>query len=87
MLNTIIDYIDLRGDLSPIQFPYNEIDSLIFSELAYVNLDTIIDLDWHHPLTLKDAFSLYEKRNQELSEEELRPILIESHELFEKMAI
>ena len=27
-----------------------------------------------------------EKRNQELSEEELRPILIESHELFEKMA-
>ena len=42
MLNTIIDYIDLRGDLSPIQFPYNEIDSLIFSELAYVNLDTII---------------------------------------------
>ena len=86
MLNTIIDYIDLRGDLSPIQFPYNEIDSLIFSELAYVNLDTIIDLDWHHPLTLKDAFSLYEKRNQELSEEELRSILIESHELFEKMA-
>lgn len=29
MKNTIYDYVDLRGDLSPIDFPYNEIDFLI----------------------------------------------------------
>lgn len=41
MKNTIYDYVDLRGDLSPIDFPYNEIDFLIFSELSYINLDEI----------------------------------------------
>ena len=42
-VNTILNYVDLRGDLLTTQFPYNEIDALIFSELAYVNLDHIIE--------------------------------------------
>ena len=42
-VNTILNYVDLRGDLLTTQFPYNEIDALIFSELAYVNLDQIMN--------------------------------------------
>ena len=33
MKNTILDYIELRGDLSPLTHPYNEIDYLIFRKL------------------------------------------------------
>ena len=86
MQNTIYDYVDLRGDLSPIDFPYNEVDYLIFSELAYTNLDGIIDYDYQHQMSLKEAYTLYCRRNETLSEEQLKPILLESHILFEKMA-
>lgn len=86
MKNTIYDYVDLRGDLSPIDFPYNEIDYLIFSELAYTNLDDIIDYDTHQIMTLQEAYHLYCQRNQTLSNKELASILIESHLLFEKMS-
>ena len=37
MKNTIYDYVDLRGDLSPIDFPYNEIDFLILWLTFYHN--------------------------------------------------
>lgn len=86
MKNTIFDYVDLRGDLSPIQYPYNEVDALIFSELAYVNLDNLIDIDFHNVLTLNQVYDLYIKRNETLNEDTLRSIMIESHFLFEKMA-
>lgn len=86
MKNTIYDYVDLRGDLSPIDFPYNEVDALIFSEFAYVNLDGLIDLDFEKSYTLKEVYELYVHRNKSLDEMQLSSILIESHYLFEKMA-
>lgn len=84
MKNTIYDYVDLRGDLSPIDFPYNEIDYLIFSEFSYAFLDNVVDYDTTHVLTIHEAFHLYQKRNETL--EELNPVYLESHLLFEKMA-
>lgn len=86
MKNTIYDYVDLRGDLSPIQYPYNEIDALIFSELSYVNLDYLVDIDFDNIFTLNQVYDLYVKRNETLDEEALHSIMIESHYLFEKMA-
>lgn len=83
-VNTILNYVDLRGDLLANQFPYNEIDALIFSELAYVYLDDLINhLDYP---TLQEVYDQYHQRNQTLSVEELSKIQIPSHELFEKMA-
>lgn len=35
----MVDYLNWRGDLDFIQSPYNEVDSLILSHLAYVRLD------------------------------------------------
>lgn len=85
MKNTIYDYVDLRGDLSPADFPYNEIDYLIFTELAYAKLEDVIDLDGP-ALSIKEAFDKYSQRNKQLSDKELIPIYNESHFLFEKMA-
>ncbi len=85
MKNTIYDYVDLRGDLSPIDFPYNEIDFLIFSELSYINLDEIIQLDYDHIITIHDAFLAYNDfyKNTNMP---LNPTIRESYTLFEKMA-
>ena len=82
--NTILHYVDLRGDLLASQFPYNEIDALIFSELAYVYLDDIFNDT--KPITLQQAFQKYQQRNATLTPENLKKILVPSHELFEKMA-
>ena len=86
MRNTIYQYVDFRGDLSPIDYPYNEIDYLILSELSYVHLDHILDFNTSQVFSLQDVFKRYIQRNQQLSEEELKRIHNESHHLFEKVA-
>ena len=68
--NTILHYVDLRGDLLASQFPYNEIDALIFSELAYVYLDDIFNNT--KPITLQQAFQKYQQRNATLTPENLK---------------
>lgn len=84
MKNTIFDYVDLRGDLSPIDYPYNEIDYLIFSELTYVDFDNLIDFEYSS-LKLKDAFLKYYDKIKLIEEKKEIPFL-ESYYLFEKMA-
>ena len=86
MKNTIYDYIDWRGDLSPINYPFNEVDYLILSELSYVHLDHITEISYETPLTLKEVFDIYQKRNSLYQESTLKSIYNESHFLFEKMA-
>ena len=39
----IEDYLKWRGDLSFKVNPFNEVDNLILSELAYLNLEGIAD--------------------------------------------
>ena len=50
MLN-LLDYITLRKDLSFSKCPFQEIDALIFSELAYMDWDGIVDA----PISLSQA--------------------------------
>lgn len=56
-LNNILDYIDWRGDLTFQERPFNEVDNLIFSELAYVNMNGIIQEDTR--ITLHDFYGQY----------------------------
>lgn len=84
MKDTIYDYVVWRGDLTSLDFPYNEVDYLIFSELAYVKLDNI--LEHNQSLTIQDAFELYQQRNESLTHDQLTYIYNESHHLFELMA-
>ncbi|WP_350454252.1 Mbeg1-like protein [Slackia heliotrinireducens] len=41
-MQTILDYLDWRGDLSFSTSPFNEVDNLILSELVYLELDGIV---------------------------------------------
>lgn len=41
-MNTIIDYLDWRGDLSFNRDPLNEVDNLIFSVLSYIDFSSIV---------------------------------------------
>lgn len=59
MKNTILDYIELRGDLSPLTHPYNEIDYLIFSELTYVDYHEFLDFNKPYQYTLEEAYNIF----------------------------
>jgi hypothetical protein len=54
-MNTIIDYVDWRGDLSFKQSPFNEIDAVIFTQLAYIDFSEIVSSDFNKTILLKDA--------------------------------
>ena len=56
---TIMDYVHWRGEQNIKEYPYNEIDYLIFSELAYVHLDDIFSSQNIQPITLFDAYQKY----------------------------
>lgn len=44
-MNNIMDYLDWRGDLSFDLDPINEVDSLIFSTLAYIEYDSFVPFE------------------------------------------
>jgi len=55
-MNTIIDYLDWRGDLSFNQDPLNEVDNLIFSVLSYNDFSGVVPgLDKPGSVTLQEA--------------------------------
>ncbi len=41
-MSNLLDYLDWRGDLTFDQSPFNEVDSLILSELSYLNFKNIV---------------------------------------------
>lgn len=58
----ILDYIAWRGDLTFEQAPFNEIDSLIFATLSYVDLElTGLVIDFGNRVTLKQAGESFAK--------------------------
>lgn len=54
-MNTIIDYLDWRGDLTFTQSPFNEIDTVIFTQLAYIDFTGIVNSNFSETILLKDA--------------------------------
>jgi len=55
----IIDYLKWRGDISFLQVPLNEIDSLILSRLSYFPFDNL--LHEGEKITLQEAYQRFEK--------------------------
>ncbi len=56
-MGNILDYIDWRGDIRFYERPFNEVDNLIFSELAYVNMSGIIQND--EKVSLEELYKRY----------------------------
>ena len=48
-MGTLFDYIKWRGDLDFTQAPMNEVDSMIFSLISYVDLKGIVSADHQGP--------------------------------------
>lgn len=63
----IMDYLDWRGDLSLENSPFNEVDHLILSQLAYVNFDGIVPGVMYEEefVTLEKACELFYKMYDE----------------------
>lgn len=60
----ILDYLDWRGDLPFVISPFNKVDNLIISQLAYVKFNDIIPgLMSGDSISIKDAAELYMTRN------------------------
>lgn len=54
-MNNVLTYLDWRGDISFDYSPFNEIDSVIISRLAYIPFDDIITSSFTHGISLGRA--------------------------------
>ena len=72
----ILDYLDWRGDLLLSERPFNEVDNLILSSLAYLDLDGIL-ADDEYTLDLPAILSKYNElgRDQSYLINDPRPLL------------
>lgn len=60
----ITDYLDWRGDISFSACPPNEIDSLILSEICYIDFEGIISPYQSKPILLSTAAKQYAQRHR-----------------------
>lgn len=63
----VFDYLDWRGDLSFEYVPLNEVDNLIFSELAYLNLEDIVPHDDSYRVSLEFVRDKYKMKEYDQS--------------------
>lgn len=63
----MIDYLAWRGDLTFSENGFNEVDNLIFSELAYVDMDGIAPSDKDSLITVADIYPAYKKARHDQS--------------------
>lgn len=64
-MGNIISYLKWRGDFSFEQIPFNEVDNLILSELAYAKMYGIVPgPEENRSILLKDAVAFYREENR-----------------------
>lgn len=86
-MGNILDFIHWRGDLSFTQDPFHEVDALILSAVAYVELDRIVSERPDEQTLLSDAFEEFQGYLQDPKYRNLgRIIPDEVLVLFEEMA-
>lgn len=60
--NNFFTYLKWRGDLLVKDFPFNEVDALILSELVYIHFEGIVPgMDTDGCITIREANAKYEK--------------------------
>ena len=77
----IIGYVKRFGDQTFKELPFNEIDALIFAELAYINFDTVIPDHRFHPLSrivIKDKKAFYKGSVDASNNEKLINLMVKS---------
>ena len=67
-MDNFVDYLSWRGDLPMRKYPFNEVDSLIFAELAYADMAGIVpDLESGKTVSLQKLASAYEASGKDQS--------------------
>lgn len=56
---TIIDYLNMRGDLSFEKSDFNAVDALILSQMSYNNIDGLVSQDFSHGIKLSELVKKY----------------------------
>lgn len=75
-MSNIIDYLLWRGDLDFLASPFNEVDSLILTQLVYLDFEGIIpDISSKSSITLGKAGQAFFKKLQEGKTPELSPLM------------
>ena len=69
-MTNILDYVDWRGDLSFRASPFNDVDALIFSKLAYFEFDGILPIQGNKGFTLREVIDIFEKKNVDVEKVE-----------------
>jgi len=59
----MLDYIDWRGDLTFSEAPFCEVDSLILSQICYVDFENIVSRSFNKPIMLSSAAKAYLRRH------------------------
>lgn len=81
--NNFLTYLKWRGDLSVKDFPFNEVDALILSELVYVNFENIVSgVGEEGCVLLREANVKYEKVTAKVV-----PYYKEKENLFDILAV
>ena len=65
-MSNILDYLDWRGDILFSERPFNEVDNLILSELAYVNMKGLVPSEDSSSITLSELFKKYRESKDKL---------------------
>ena len=55
----ILDYLEMRGDLTFSERPFNEVDNLVFSTLAYLDMHNIVPEEFVFDVSLKKLCKRY----------------------------
>lgn len=82
----VIDYIKWRGDLSFSVSPFNEVDSLIFTQLMYLDFREIVGgMDSEKSISLAETGRQYFRKNSRKAIEEMPLVVRDSVEIFREM--
>lgn len=83
----MLDYIEWRGDITFKQSPFNEVDNIIMSQIAYVDLKNIVpDIKERGCITLEEASGIYFKLHDEESLKQVKTFIWQAPFLMRKAA-
>ena len=66
-IDTILDYIDWRGDIPLLTDGFNDVDALIFTQLSYLNFGEIVSADFAEKTKIADVWEKF-RSSQNFSE-------------------
>ena len=66
-MSNILDYLEWRGDLNFRERPFNDVDNLILSELAYIDLRSILQYGEQDSMLLSEVYRKYAEMGKDQS--------------------